>query len=151
MEHALQHEDSPLDANLEKVLPGMHQWHQANESAMTQLKTGVDTLGNKLESGLSQLAEFMKEGQVGSEERLAETFMDIANIIMARRGLKRSSHSAFALSPSGSFEEKQENTENDSPAVVVRHVRRKTNAGKFTVQFSRPTTEPAWFFTGLSF
>jgi hypothetical protein len=140
MQDALTTEDSPLDANLEKVLPGVHQWHQANESAMHQLKTGVVGLGEKLESGLLQLAEFLKDGQADSEERLADTFMEIANGIMARRGLKRSTTSSRGeLSPSASLDEEEwtpgENIRNNTPASVVRQVRRRTNAGKFSMQF----------------
>jgi hypothetical protein len=34
---AIESEQSPLDANLEAVIPGLHQWHTANSAAVKRL------------------------------------------------------------------------------------------------------------------
>jgi hypothetical protein len=138
MKHALINERCPLDANLETVLPGVHQWHRANDSAMSQLKTGLEGLGRELAGRLDTLQGTIQTGQEESEDRLAETFMDIARGIMAKRGLKRS--------PESSFDEEDEqvpspscprmSTENeDYPVTVLQNVRMRTNASKYSTGF----------------
>jgi Transcriptional activator of glycolytic enzymes len=42
MKRALAEERSPLDASLESVLPGVHQWHHANQSAVSNLHCDVN-------------------------------------------------------------------------------------------------------------
>lgn len=42
MRQAIQRESNPMDADLERVLPGVHRWHQANQQAMDAMTNKVD-------------------------------------------------------------------------------------------------------------
>jgi hypothetical protein len=42
MKTALENKSNPLDADLEKVLLGVHQWHQANQSELWGVKLHLD-------------------------------------------------------------------------------------------------------------
>jgi hypothetical protein len=50
MEGALETEESPLDAKLESILPGLHQWHTANNAAISKLQANIEALDNKVDT-----------------------------------------------------------------------------------------------------
>ena len=54
MEKALSTEVCPLDASIEKVLPGVHQWHRINNQEMVQLKSSMRNLSSELSNKLSE-------------------------------------------------------------------------------------------------
>ena len=62
MKNAMDTEECPLDASLEKVLPGMHQWQSANHAAVTRLnndlsdfRQSVDEFQENVSSRLSTI------------------------------------------------------------------------------------------------
>jgi Transcriptional activator of glycolytic enzymes len=55
MRTALQEEKCPLDACLESVLPGVHQWHQANNQAVVRLVDRIDVFGEAVAGGINSL------------------------------------------------------------------------------------------------
>lgn len=55
MKKALVEEKSPLDACLESVLPGVHQWHHANNAAIASLRDDMKTMNVDIKDGLSQI------------------------------------------------------------------------------------------------
>lgn len=132
MKHALESESSPLDANLESVLPGVHQWHQANESALRQLASGIERMGNELGTKMETFVGTMATGQQESEERLAESFFQIAEGILARRGLKRRSPASPSLSEEEEGERPTRRSREDSPATVDRSALHRPVPGKFS-------------------
>ena len=82
MKHALANEASPLDATLESVLPGVHQWHRANDAA-------VKTVGRRIDDIVEAVKEGLKEGfkeitnatmvnQQAQDRKLAIVFANIA-------------------------------------------------------------------------
>jgi Transcriptional activator of glycolytic enzymes len=86
MKVALEQQDDPLDANLEKVLPGVHQWHQVNNNAVQRIAEDVRTLSIRVEGGFGRLEEAHLMHQLESDDRLASAFLNIANELMQRRG-----------------------------------------------------------------
>jgi hypothetical protein len=42
-------DECPLDAKLENVIPGLHQWHRANHSSLQQLSETVDGIQSKID------------------------------------------------------------------------------------------------------
>lgn len=49
MKNAIDTEECPLDANLEKVIPGMHQWQQANHTALGRVSNELRDFRNSME------------------------------------------------------------------------------------------------------
>jgi Transcriptional activator of glycolytic enzymes len=75
MKKALQDEKSPLDANLESVLPGVHQWHQANHQIVTRLGDRVEAFAEVVAGGINGLVtklDQIEERRCAQENRLAE-------------------------------------------------------------------------------
>jgi hypothetical protein len=57
MRKSLAEETSPLDACLEAVLPGVHQWHQANNTAINQLGERVDSMATCISTGIQAVID----------------------------------------------------------------------------------------------
>jgi len=55
MKRLLDLEESPLDANLEKVIPGISQWQSLNHVAVTGLRNSVDALNSAIATGFHQM------------------------------------------------------------------------------------------------
>jgi Transcriptional activator of glycolytic enzymes len=74
MGKALAEEKSPLDACLETVLPGVHQWHLANNAAINRLgdrmENMAESVGNSIQCLINQVSrtEHLRNEQ---EQRLA--------------------------------------------------------------------------------
>jgi Transcriptional activator of glycolytic enzymes len=79
MTKALRDENDPLDANLEKVIPGLHQWHSVNHSAVTKLTQSVDNLSSNVSHGLQDIFDVLKKERELADQRLAEAFRRLAN------------------------------------------------------------------------
>lgn len=84
MKVSIEGEDNPLDASLEKVIPGLFEWHSVTNRS-------VNELGNKLEGLASTVQEAIVAFRQDSEDRgrqskkqLARTFVDIAKHLLAR-------------------------------------------------------------------
>jgi Transcriptional activator of glycolytic enzymes len=69
MKKALQEEKSPLDACLESVLPGVHQWHQANNQAVVRLVERVDVFAEGTAGGINTLITKMERMEQQREEQ----------------------------------------------------------------------------------
>lgn len=83
MKNALENEANPLDANLEAVLPGVHQWHQVNQSGMQALGNKIDSLSSNVQQSLVNVAGNMERQQEESDKRLASSFLAIARQLLA--------------------------------------------------------------------
>ena len=56
MDLALENEDDPLHANLENVQPSIHEWHNANNSAIKKLRDGIIILYRVTKEGSEEAA-----------------------------------------------------------------------------------------------
>lgn len=77
MRKALAEEKSPLDACLESVLPGVHQWHQANNTAVVNLRDEMKTMNSDIKNGIQ---EIMSELQETRQHRM-EQDMQLATLL----------------------------------------------------------------------
>jgi len=93
MKVALETESSPLDANLESVLPGLHQWHTANNAALKRLQTDVTSLESRVDSRVDGLKDFMEAQQEEHEDKLLIAFSAAARSLLGKR------HSSADSSP----------------------------------------------------
>jgi Transcriptional activator of glycolytic enzymes len=90
MKLALETESSPLDANLESVLPGLHQWHTANNQAIGILDKKVDTFTEKVINRLEYLVEKANNAdnyRENTETRLAAVLQVGSDILRNGREL----------------------------------------------------------------
>lgn len=74
MRKALQEEKCPLDACLESVLPGVHQWHQANNQAVVRLGDRLDVFGEAVAGGINTLihkVDRLEQQRAQKDRRLA--------------------------------------------------------------------------------
>lgn len=71
MKSALKTKDNLLDANLELVIPGIQQWHNANTQSINQLSIEAD----KLTDIATNICEDIQEHQRDQQRQLATTFM----------------------------------------------------------------------------
>jgi len=82
MEQAIQHEANPMDADLERVLPGVFRWHQANQQGMSTLTGIVTSFISEFREGLNSMnactATQRAEAGKETDRRLASTFISIA-------------------------------------------------------------------------
>jgi hypothetical protein len=78
MKMALENEDNPLDANLEKVIPGLHQWHQANHSELKNVKVSLEQVAEMMREGFDGLEHVHTEKRAESDKHLAGVFLSIA-------------------------------------------------------------------------
>jgi hypothetical protein len=78
----LQNEVSPLDADLEKVISGLHQWHTVNKSAVEAVDRKVDVRCSAIEEllreGFSQIDSRIAQGNNAADDRLASALIQVA-------------------------------------------------------------------------
>ena len=86
MKEELSNAVSPLDADLEKVLPGIHQWHGATHQTLQQVKTNVQDLTGAVQKTIDWFHEEGEARSLASDKRLATVFMDIAKQLLAAGG-----------------------------------------------------------------
>ena len=91
MKSVIQQSSDPMDANLETVLPGVHQWHSVtndsikeNSTAINALDEKVDTLADRIDMGLSKVVDHLDNQRAQSERTLAATFINIAQDLLIR-------------------------------------------------------------------
>ena len=86
MKQALSTEECPLDASLEKVLPGVHQWHRINNEEMGRLKGSMREMSSqmtaKLEEGFQQMANCFTAISHDSKTELANSFINIGRQLL---------------------------------------------------------------------
>jgi hypothetical protein len=100
MKQALSEERSPLDACLESVLPGVHQWHHANQAAVALVSNDVKSMHNDMNMGFSHVFEELRETR---RSRLAQEKSFATLLDMGRRVLltgESIEYNASLLSPS---------------------------------------------------
>ena len=78
METELRNDSDPLDANLEKVIPGMFQWQQANLNSVEGLKREVAELNETVKAYVGAMIEESRSERAASEQRLATAFRQLA-------------------------------------------------------------------------
>ena len=82
MKHALETERCPLDASLEKVLPGVHQWHQVTNDSITSLSRNVNDLKSEIKGDMENLFSTMVTTKEDTKMDLAKVHMSIAMQLM---------------------------------------------------------------------
>ena len=82
MKHALETEDCPLDANLEKVMPGVHQWHQVTNDSINNLNKCVKDFQGEVKGELENLLSIIMIAKEDSKHDLARVCMSIAMQLM---------------------------------------------------------------------
>jgi Transcriptional activator of glycolytic enzymes len=87
MTKELRDQKDPLDACLEQVLPGVHQWHRINNNKMAKLEELVLRMDGKLVNGIEQMTETITLTQQESDKQLAFSFLNIAQKLLERSGL----------------------------------------------------------------
>lgn len=95
VQFAIENERCPLDAKLETVLPGVHQWHTANNTAVKAVERRVDHLSGNI----GELAKAVNDGFVtfnttlvqsmtkmeqSTTRELAQSFFNIASQLSGR-------------------------------------------------------------------
>ena len=75
----LREEKNPLDANLEKVLPGLHQWHNVNTKALGKVELAVNTLSSNLNQAVQGMYEQSREERKAADQRLAQALHQLAS------------------------------------------------------------------------
>ena len=60
---------NPLDANLEAVIPGLHNWHCATNAAIKNMDNKINSIGQTLENKIEALGETLK----GEYSKMEET------------------------------------------------------------------------------
>ena len=82
MKEALDSERCPLDANLEKVIPGLHQWHKANNDVVKgmdkRLTEGLEGLERKVQLGFEGLVAALRDERQRTDDRMADMLADMA-------------------------------------------------------------------------
>lgn len=91
MKRELENEESPLDANLEKVLPGVHQWHRATHQELSRVTTELRDLKDEQQKNqdetrqnFGKIIEGIQDlGEKGDENQraLAMTFIRVGHSI----------------------------------------------------------------------
>ena len=82
MKHALETEVSPLDANLEKVMPGVHQWHQITNDSINKLSRAVTDFQGELKGEVENLHSTILTTKEDTKLDLAKVHMAIALQLM---------------------------------------------------------------------
>lgn len=96
MKDSLANKANPLDANLEKVIPGLFDWQKANQQALQALDNKVDRrlgeIGETLKTGFKDVIGELDVYEECVQEQLANTFERLANGLRSGNlGVKRSS------------------------------------------------------------
>ena len=82
MKEALDKQECPLDANLEKVIPGLHQWHKENNSIINSLDKkiteGLGGLQKQMNDGFQEVVEQLQQQSSSSSDRMADMFLEMA-------------------------------------------------------------------------
>jgi len=78
MSTALSTEESPLDAKLEAVIPGLFQWHTANSDAVRRVQEEVQAVGNTVKESFKTLEELQTARQQSADRKLAASFINLA-------------------------------------------------------------------------
>ena len=139
MELALQNEDDSLDANLEKVLPGIHQWHNANNSAIKKLEDGIVTLYRVTKEGFEEAATAAAESRQESNARLAEKFMSIAqNLLEESKGGTPSPRKIYAPTQYQPTQDKDQGSNEPSPPLL------DTSTLRFTMKRKHNSLRDMW-------
>jgi hypothetical protein len=89
MKQQLSSQDDPLDANLEKVLPTLHEWHRINRDEMSHLKEAVATIDvkmsdvhTKIDDNFSEMKEVLMSQKQVNKRELAGTFLEVAKCLV---------------------------------------------------------------------
>ena len=82
MKEALAGEQCPLDANLEKVIPGLHNWHKEHHNAMRKLdkkiSDGLGTLEQQMKTGFETVVKQVRKESTRTDDRMADMLMEMA-------------------------------------------------------------------------
>ena len=82
MHEALQEEECPMDAKLEHVIPGLHQWQSSNHNAVKAVDDKVDKLTDTVVHRFEKLESDQAVRQQQTERKIASTFMSMAQELL---------------------------------------------------------------------
>ena len=82
----LSNDKSPLDANLEKVLPGIKQWHNINESSIKRLHEDVERLDQTFNEGLQRIVHEARVERAHAGDRMHQAFSRFASAFAPSEG-----------------------------------------------------------------
>ena len=92
----LQQTTDPMDANLETVMPGVHQWHQVTNESIKAQSHAIHVLDEKFEflvewidEGLTRVVDHLDENREAPDRRLASTFLNIAQDLLYSSGSRQ--------------------------------------------------------------
>ena len=74
MEQALVNESNPLDADVEKVLPGVLQWHRDNSNELMSVRQQVSALQTTIQNGFGEISDTFQQDR----QELASVLIGIA-------------------------------------------------------------------------
>lgn len=109
MKLELSSQNDPLDANLEKVLPSLHEWHRINRDEMSNLKQAVATIDvkmsdvhTKIDDSFTEMKGVLISNRQQTKKELAGTFLEVAKYLVKDVGgeLSDSTTVADILGPS---------------------------------------------------
>ena len=93
MSSTLQQSSDPMDANLETVMPGVHQWHQVTNESIKAQSHAIHVLDEKFENlvewideGLTRVVDHLDGHREALDRRLASTFLNIAQDLLYSTG-----------------------------------------------------------------
>ena len=95
MKDALDNEETPLDANLEAVIPGLHQWQSQNNADLQGVGQKVDRVEGKMDSmhtvvteGFKSMGRVLHESIRNSSQdtttRIARSFLNVGSQLLGR-------------------------------------------------------------------
>ena len=82
MASEIANEKDPLDASLEKVLPGVHQWHRINNAEMSKLQTLVKDAVEGLTLKVDDMHSTMLSTREDTSRQLSAAFMQMSQYFL---------------------------------------------------------------------
>jgi hypothetical protein len=103
METQLNTQECPLDASLEKVLPGVHQWHRINNQEMTMIKRSMNELGDRVAQGFMDIQLALQGTKDETMQQLANTLVSASALLLTRphTGTTGTAFSTTGVAPRG--------------------------------------------------
>jgi hypothetical protein len=102
MKKSLVEEKSPLDACLESVLPGVHQWHHANNAAVASLREDMRSMSCGLQDGFDRIVGVLtdeRKHRLDQDAQLAKLLELGRNVLLTGNGSAEISNDNRFMSP----------------------------------------------------
>jgi hypothetical protein len=73
-------EKNPLDANIEWVIPGLHQWQKVTNDAVGKLPHAVNVLSININHSMMDMVDLLNKQQELADQRLAVALRSLAEL-----------------------------------------------------------------------